>query len=95
MRICRVVGPVVSTAKHEVYIGHKLLCVEPVDPSGRPQGWSFLAVDTVDAGEGDLVLVNSEGNSARQVMGVDKLPMRSLVVGVIDRIDVEARWSLA
>ena len=88
MKLCRVVGPVVSTAKHEAYVGHKLLCVQPVDEKGALQGTSFLAVDTVDAGEGDLVLVNSEGNSARQVIGVDKLPMRSLVVGVVDRIDI-------
>ena len=47
-----VVGPVVSTAKHETYTGHKLLCVQPVDPTGKPEGSSFLAVDTVDSGEG-------------------------------------------
>lgn len=82
------VGPVVSTAKHEAYVGHKLLCVQAVDEKGKEQGASFLAVDTVDAGQGDLVLVNSEGNSARQVIGVDKLPMRSLIVGVVDRVDV-------
>ena len=91
MKLCRVVGPVVSTAKHETYVGHKLLCVQPVDDRGAVQGASFLAVDTVDAGEGDLVLVNSEGNSARQIIGVDKLPMRSLIVGVVDRVDVGSR----
>jgi microcompartment protein CcmK/EutM len=87
VRICRVVGPVVSTAKHPAYVGHKLLCVQPVDERGAAQGSSFLAVDTVDGGEGDRVLVNSEGNSARQIIGGDKLPMRSLVVGVVDRVD--------
>jgi len=88
MKLCRVLGPVVSTAKHESYVGRKLLCVQPVDERGAAQGASFLAVDTVDAGEGDLVLVNSEGNSARQVIGIDKLPMRSLIVGIVDRVDV-------
>jgi microcompartment protein CcmK/EutM len=88
VKLCRVLGPVVSTAKHPAYVGHKLLCVQPVDADGAAQGPSTLAVDTVDAGEGDLVLVNSEGNSARQIIGVDKLPMRSLIVGIVDRVDL-------
>ncbi len=66
MRLCRVLGNVVATVKHPVYIGHKLLIVQQVDGEGRDVGSSFLAVDTVQAGPGDQVLVMSEGNGVRQ-----------------------------
>lgn len=88
MKLCRVMGPVVSTVKHPTYVGRTLLVVQPVDDQHQPQGTSFLAVDTVQAGEGDLVLVNQEGGGARMVIGVEQLPMRSLIVGIVDRIDV-------
>jgi microcompartment protein CcmK/EutM len=88
MKLCRVMGPVVSTVKHPTYVGRTLLVVQPVDDRGKPVGTSFLAVDTVQAGEGDLVLVNQEGGGARMVMGIEQLPMRSLIVGVVDRVDV-------
>jgi ethanolamine utilization protein EutN len=89
MRLCRVKGTVVSTAKHPVYEGQKLLVVQPVDEQGREQGHSFLAVDRVQAGEGDLVLVNSEGNGARQLIPIQLLPIRSLILGVVDQVDAK------
>jgi microcompartment protein CcmK/EutM len=87
MKLCRVKGTVVSTAKQEVYHGWKLMVVQPVDEQGREQGHSFLAVDRVQAGEGDLVLVNSEGNGARQLFQIEKLPIRSLILGIVDQVD--------
>ena len=87
MRVCRVKGTVVSTAKHPSYDGLKLLVVQPVDERGAEVGHSFLAVDRVQAGEGDLVLVNSEGNGARQMFKAAKLPIRSVIVGVVDLMD--------
>jgi ethanolamine utilization protein EutN len=89
MRVCRVKGTVVSTAKHPSYDGLKLLVVQPVDERGAEVGHSFLAVDRVQAGEGDLVLVNSEGNGARQMFKAAKLPIRSVIVGVVDLMDCE------
>ena len=89
MKICRVLGPVVATVKHPTYVGEKLLGVQPVDADGEtPIGHSYLAVDRVQAGEGDLVLVLTEGTGVRQIFGVDMLPIRSVIVGFIDELEV-------
>jgi microcompartment protein CcmK/EutM len=87
MTLARVIGTVVSTVKHPAYKGLKLLLVQPVDQTGTPTDPSFLAVDTVQAGEGDTVLVLSEGNGARQILKQKVLPIRSLIVGVVDAVD--------
>lgn len=89
MKLCRVVGTVVSTVKHETYNGRTLLVVQPLDEHLQPQGASFLAVDVAQAGVGDLVLTNSEGGGTRQILGGgEKLPIRSLIVGIVDQVDV-------
>lgn len=87
MKLCLVKGTVVATAKHPAYEGLTLLVVQPLDETGGAQGHSFLAVDRVQAGEGDVVLVNSEGSGARQLFNRAKLPIRSVVVGIVDRVD--------
>lgn len=88
MILGRVVGTSVATVKHPVYEGCKVLVVQAIDPEGRPRGAPFLAVDSVQAGEGDAVLVAREGNAARQVLGTDDDPFHSVVLGIVDRIDV-------
>jgi len=90
MRLCRVKGTVVSTAKLPVYQGLKLLVVQPLDELGHDQGHSFLAVDRAQAGEGDLVLVNSEGSGARQMFRLPKAPIRSVIVGIVDHVDLSS-----
>jgi microcompartment protein CcmK/EutM len=86
--LARVVGTVVSTEKHPHYRGHKILVVQPVDPRGEPKGRSLLAVDGVQAGIGDTVLVVDEGGSARMVVGEEAaLTIRTAVCGIIDRVD--------
>jgi len=85
--LCRVLGTVVSTVKHPTYKGLKLYVVQPVDEAGRPSDASFLAVDDVQAGPGDLVLVLTEGNGVRQILRDKMLPIRSIVVGVVDAVD--------
>ncbi len=89
MRIARVVGTVVSTVKHSSYQGLKLLIVQPIDENGEPVGDDYLAVDVVQAGVGDTVLVISEGNGARQIFSKSVLPIRSVIVGVIDEVEVQ------
>ncbi|MBT8492673.1 MAG: EutN/CcmL family microcompartment protein [Deltaproteobacteria bacterium] len=89
MKICRVIGNVTAAVKHPAFDGQKLMIVQPIDPHGQDAGSSFLAVDRVQSGPGDTVLVMSEGNGVRQLMNMgDILPIRSLVVGVVDSVDV-------
>ena len=90
MTLCRVIGTVVSTVKHPTYKGLKLYVVQPVDAAGSPTEPSFLAVDQVQSGTGDLVLVLSEGNGARQILKQKVLPIRSVIVGVVDAVDAVA-----
>jgi len=90
MTLARVVANVVSTEKHPHYRGHKILVVQPVDPHGKPKGKSLLAVDGVQAGVGDLVLVVDEGGSARAVIGDEQaVTIRTAICGIVDRVDVE------
>jgi microcompartment protein CcmK/EutM len=89
--LARVVATVVSTEKHPHYHGHKILAVQPVDPAGMPTGKSLLAVDGVQAGIGDLVLVVDEGGSARAVIGDESaVTVRTAICGIVDRVDIEA-----
>ena len=92
MKLCRVLGTVTSTVKLDCFRGLKLLVVEPVDGAGKALGKSFLAVDRVQAGEGDTVLVLSEGTGVRQLFGQPKtadFPIRSAIVGIVDAVDVQ------
>ena len=88
MRTARVVGEVVSTEKHEALRGWKLLLVAFDDPSGEPTGEEVIALDSVDAGVGDRVLIHDEGTGASQVMGTPRGPVRTMVVGVVDSVDL-------
>jgi ethanolamine utilization protein EutN len=87
VKLCRVEGSVVAAAHHPVYDGQKLLIVQPLDGDGKNAGDSFLAVDHVQAGVGDLVLVNQEGNGTRQLLKLGaQVPIRSLIVGIVDEV---------
>ena len=88
MKVCKVLAPVVSTVKHPTYEGQKLLLVCELDPKGEETAHDFVALDRVQAGEGDTVLVMAEGNGVRQLMGVQDLPVRSIIVGIVDEVDV-------
>jgi len=84
----RVIGTVVSTVKHSEYKGLKLLVVQPVGTDGAARGDSFLAVDDVQAGVGDTILAIREGNGARQIFGRKDSPIRAVIVGIVDQINV-------
>lgn len=90
MKVCRVVGTVVSTVKHRTYVGRTLLVCQPLDEHGADLGDTFLAIDHAQAGIGDRVLVNQEGNGARQVLRASdvRLPIRSVIVGIVDAVSL-------
>jgi microcompartment protein CcmK/EutM len=89
MYVGRVSGTVVATIKNELFQGHKLLVVDKLDLDGQSTAKYDIAVDMVQAGVGDLVLVLDEGNSARQI--VDREPLgaiRAVIVGIVDELDI-------
>lgn len=89
MNLCRVLGTVVATEKLEVFVGRKILVVQPLDEHQQPLGKSYLAIDNISsAGKGDLVLVMNEGGGVRQVLQDKTAPIRALIVGVVDQVDV-------
>lgn len=89
MILAKVVGTVVATRKDERLVSCKLLLVRPIDPTGKPEGNLLVAVDTVDAGRGETVLVVS-GSSARMAEGLKERPVDAAIVGVVDAVDVQS-----
>ena len=85
MKVGRVVGNVVSTINHEFFDGERLLLVRLIDGS-EDTGDYLICTDRAGAGSDEIVLVMDEGNSARQMYGVDTGPIRSVVVGVVDDV---------
>jgi ethanolamine utilization protein EutN len=83
MIVGRVIGQIHSTIHHPFYDARRLLIVERGLP-GTPATGYLIAVDVVDAGVGETVLVLDEGNGARQVLGDPHAPVRSVVVGIVD-----------
>ena len=90
MKLARVVGTVVSTIKSPIFEDRALLLVDLLQPDGEPSGGYLIALDTVGAGAGETVLVLDEGSSARQIVGAPFGPLRTVIVGIVDAIDVPA-----
>jgi len=83
-------GHIVSTINHRFYDGKKMLIVEKEDFAGKPGGYLIAIDGGVSAGVGERVLVIDEGNSARQVVKNKDAPLRSIIIGIVDRVDSEA-----
>jgi ethanolamine utilization protein EutN len=88
MLIGRVVGNLVSTQKNRKLEGTKLLLVQPLDLDGAPRGAAVIAVDSVDAGVGDRVLLVLDGKAAMTALDRGLVAVDSAVIGVIDAVDV-------
>ncbi|MEI6060797.1 MAG: EutN/CcmL family microcompartment protein [Bacteroidota bacterium] len=89
MILAKIKGNVVATVKLKDYESRKVLIVQPVDPSGAPNGKSFLAVDTVQAGIGDTVLVLEEGGSARMILDEpETFTIKAIIAGIVDHISM-------
>ena len=89
MILAKVVGTVVATRKDDRLISSKLLVAQPIDPAGKAQGNHLVAVDTVDAGFGETVLIVS-GSSARMAAGLKDTPVDAAIVGIVDSVTVQA-----
>ena len=96
MFVAKVTGAVVATQKVDSMVGRKLLVVEPyrVDSENRERlksaGRTFVAVDTVGAGEGELVLI-TQGSSARLTPETKNLPIDAVIIGIVDTVYVDNR----
>jgi ethanolamine utilization protein EutN len=88
MILAKVVGTVVATRKDERLVSSKLLVARPIDPRGKAEGTYLVAVDTVDAGFGETVLIVS-GSSARMASGLKDCPVDAAIVGIVDTIEVK------
>lgn len=86
MKLARVAGTVVSTINHPLFEERKLLLCDFLTPEGDPTGSYTIAIDLVDAGVGERVLVLDEGNSARQLVKWKDGPIRAVVVGIVDDV---------
>jgi ethanolamine utilization protein EutN len=84
--LAKVVGTVVATRKDPRLVSNKLMVVRGVDPRGKAEGNYLVAVDTVDAGVGETVLVVS-GSSARMASGMKDCPVDAAIVGIIDAVE--------
>ena len=90
MILCKVIGNVTSTVKHPEYSGKRIMLVEPVNPKTlEPLGKSFLSVDTVSSGPGEIVIVNKEGGSSRIAVRNEWAPVHSTITAIVDSIDLK------
>lgn len=89
MILARVTGNVVATVKHDSHEGYKLMLVQPLNPKLEKKGNVMIAIDNAQAGEGDLVLVLNEGTGARQILGNNNAPIRSVITAIVDSVDLD------
>jgi len=88
MLLGRVLGSVVATQKYAKLEGTKLLLVQPVDPDGADRGTAVLAIDGVDAGVGDRVLLIQDGRSAQLLLGKGVAAVDAAIIGVVDAVEL-------
>jgi len=90
MILGKVVGTVVTTISHAHYKNRRILVVQPLTLPGDPPEGDFVALDNTHAGVGDTVLVNREGNGARQVLNNPDGCVISVIVGIVDSLHIES-----
>ncbi len=91
MILARIQSAVYATIADGELAGARLLLAQPVNPDGTPTGRALVAVDHVDSGEGDLVVILKEGGSARMMIGSESTPVQAVIVAVVDGLDMESR----
>ena len=89
MFLGRVVGSIVSSAKHPTYAGQKLMVVRLTTGEGELTPRMMVAVDAVGSGSGDWVLISSDGQGVSDILGYDTLiPIREIIVGIVDSVNL-------
>ena len=89
MFLAKIKGNIVSTPKNKFLIGHKLLIVHPIDYNGNLIGKKdFIALDQIDAGIGDSVIVVQEGDAIEQILGHANAPVNTMVIAIVDDIEI-------
>jgi ethanolamine utilization protein EutN len=86
--LARVVGEVVSSHKQPQFEGAKLLILQPETPAGAKTGTALLAIDSVGAGRGELVIAVLEGRAAGEALGKKLAPVDAAILGIVDQLDV-------
>ncbi len=86
MILARVIGTVVTTISHPAFKNRRLLVVQPLGLEDEPPDADFITLDNTQAGIGDVVLINREGNGARQVLNNPDAPVISVIVGLVDSV---------
>jgi microcompartment protein CcmK/EutM len=89
MILARVKGNVVSTHKNQYLVGHKLMLVRPIDLEGNYTGKKdYIALDNIDSGIGDIVLVVKEGAAVQQILGNSDTPVNMMITCIVDDLDL-------
>ncbi len=88
MTLARVCGTVVSSVKIEALEGLKLMIVQPINPDGKSAGKQIVAVDSLQSGIGDNVLIIDEGGSAGIMLDMSSQPIRTVIAAIVDRVDI-------
>ncbi len=91
MILCKVTGTLVATQKNQALKDQKLLIVQPIDLGGKSIGRDVIALDQVDAGVGDTVLIIQEGAGAQQILKKKDAPVHSVIVAVVDNLSVDLK----
>jgi len=87
MFLARVTHRVVASAKHEAYDGRAVFVVQPIQPDGTPTGQEWVAMDYVHSGIGDTVVCGGAPGVATTVFGIERAPIRTLIMAIVDRVD--------
>ncbi len=87
MFLARIKKKVIASEKHPAYQGKRVFIVQPVDPDGTEKGDEWLAMDYVSAGLGDLVVCGGAPGVAKEVFQLERAPIRTLIIAIVDRID--------
>ncbi len=87
MILAKVLEPVVCSTKDSNFDGKKIFVVQPLDKDLKPNGATFLAFDSNQAGPGDFVIVCREGNGCRQMWGQDQAPVNAVIAGIVDQLN--------